>query len=88
MNCFTQRAAPGSFPCVLAQLAVRQAKLARSSRCKSGPGEGWRPPGSECCVGGGDTAGEAYTTIEWGGLLSRESGLSQGPRPSEVPKAT
>lgn len=28
---------------------VRQAKLASSSRCKSGPGKGQRPPGSECC---------------------------------------
>jgi DNA invertase Pin-like site-specific DNA recombinase len=32
--------------------------------------------------------GEAYTAIEWGGLVSRESGISQGPRLSEVPKAT
>src|SRR5262249_45897196 len=64
-------------PRSLARLRVRQAKLARSSRCKSGPGKGWPPPGSECCVGGGDTAGEAYTAIECGKLSSRESGTLQ-----------
>src|SRR5665647_1858495 len=39
----------------------------------SGPGRGWRPPGSECCVVGGDDHGEAYTAIVQGGRLSRES---------------
>jgi len=54
-------------------LRVRQAKLARSSRWKSGPGKGQRPPGSECCVSSaGDGGHEAYTAIVWGGLLSRE----------------
>jgi len=53
------------------QGSVRQAKLARSSRCKSGPGKGQRPPGSECCAVVGDGGSEAYTAIMWGGLLSR-----------------
>src|ERR1035437_9725828 len=39
----------------------------------SGPGRGERPPGSECCVVGGDDHGEAYTAIVQGGRLSRES---------------
>jgi hypothetical protein len=48
-------------------------KLAGSSRWKSGPGKGQRPPGSECCVSSvGDGGHEAYTAIVWGGLLSRE----------------
>ena len=49
-------------------------KLACSSRWKSGPGKGQRPPGSECCVRSvGDGGHEAYTAIVWGGLLSRET---------------
>jgi hypothetical protein len=49
-------------------------KLAGSSRWKSGPGKGQRPPGSECCVSSaGDGGHEAYTAIVWGGLLSRET---------------
>src|ERR1017187_3391456 len=39
----------------------------------SGPGRGQRPPGSECCVVGGDDHGEAYTAIVQGGRLNRES---------------
>src|ERR1019366_173194 len=39
----------------------------------SGPGRGYRPPGSECCVVGGDDHGEAYTAIVQGGRLIRES---------------
>jgi len=47
-------------------------KLAGSSRWKSGPGKGQRPPGRECCVSVGDGGDEAYTAIVWGGLLSHE----------------
>ena len=48
-------------------------KLAGSSRWKSGPGKGQRPPGSECCVSPSATAAtKLYTAIVWGGLLSRE----------------
>jgi hypothetical protein len=53
-------------------VAGRQAKLARSSRCKSGPGKGQRPPGNECCAVEGDDHGEAYTVIVWGVGLSHE----------------
>ena len=45
-------------------------KLACSSRCKSGPGKAWLPPGSECCVVEGDDHCEAYTTFMPGRLLS------------------
>src|ERR1700720_1081333 len=45
-------------------------KLVRSSRWKSGPGKGQRPPGSECCVVTGDSGCEAYTAIAWGVGLS------------------
>ena len=55
-------------------VAVCARKLAGSSRWKSGPGKGQRPPGSECCVSSaGDGGHEAYTAIVWGGLLSRET---------------
>jgi hypothetical protein len=47
-------------------------KLVRSSRWKSGPGKGQRPPGSECCVVTGDGGCEAYTAIAWGVGLSHE----------------
>ena len=47
-------------------------KLVRSSRWKSGPGKGQRPPGSECCVVTGDSDCEAYTAIAWGVGLSHE----------------
>jgi len=64
------------------------AKLARSSRCKSGPVEGGaRLVVSVCAGGGSDTAGEAYTAIELNQLLRRESGISQGPRPPKVGSA-
>jgi hypothetical protein len=51
---------------------VRQAKLVRSSRWKSGPSKGQRPLGSECCVTTGDGGREAYTAIAWGVGLSHE----------------
>ena len=51
---------------------VRQAKLVRSSRWKSGPSKGQRPLGSECCVTPGDSGCEAYTAIAWGVGLSHE----------------
>ena len=47
-------------------------KLARSSRWKTGPSKGYRPPGSECCVAPGDSGREAYTAIAWGVGLSPE----------------
>jgi hypothetical protein len=47
-------------------------KLVRSSRWKSGPSKGQRPPGSECCVAAGDSGCEAYTAIAWGVGLSHE----------------
>src|SRR6516164_8336315 len=47
-------------------------KLVRSSRWKTGPSKGQRPPGSECCVVTGDGGCEAYTAIAWGVGLSRE----------------
>ena len=42
------------------------------SRCKSGPGKVYNPPGSECCVATGDRGCEACTAIAWGVGLSRE----------------
>ena len=51
---------------------MRQAKLVRSSRWKSGPSEGLRPLGSECCVAAGDSGCEAYTAIALGVGLSHE----------------
>ena len=51
---------------------MRQAKLVRSSRCKSGPSKEERPLGSECCVATGDSGCEAYTAIAWGVGLSHE----------------
>ena len=57
----------------LAETAVRQAKLARSSRWKSGAGKGV----ASCLVASvaravGDGGREAYTAIERGGLLIHE----------------
>src|SRR5262249_45531251 len=51
---------------------VRQAKLVRSSRWKSGPSKEERPLGSEGCVATGDSGCEAYTAIAWGVGLSHE----------------
>ena len=51
---------------------MRQDKLVRSSRCKSGPSKEKRPLGSECCVATGDSGCEAYTAIAWGVGLSHE----------------
>jgi hypothetical protein len=45
-------------------------KLVRSSRWKTGPSNGQRPLGSECCVTAGDSGDEAYTAIAWGVGLS------------------
>ena len=53
-------------------------KLVRSSRWKSGPGKGQRPPGSECCVVTGDGGCEAYTAIAWGVGLSHERSYIAG----------
>src|SRR5271166_494382 len=48
-------------------------KLACSSRWKSGPGKGQRPPGSECCVSPPATAATKRTQrLCGGGLLSHE----------------
>src|SRR5207302_10065533 len=35
---------------------IAPGKLARSSRWKTGPSKGYRPPGSECCVAPGEVA--------------------------------
>jgi hypothetical protein len=58
---------------------VRQAKLARSSRCKSGPGKALagRPVVSVACAAGND-GHEAYTAIVWGVGLSHESDNNAG----------
>ena len=57
---------------------MRQAKLVRSSRWKSGPSKGQRPLGSECCVATGDSGCEAYTAIAWGVGLSHERSYIAG----------
>jgi hypothetical protein len=50
----------------------------RSSRRKSGPSNGQRPLGSECCVVTGDGGCEAYTAIAWGVGLSHERSYIAG----------
>jgi hypothetical protein len=57
---------------------VRQVKLAGSSRCETGTGKGWRPPGSECCGVGGDDLGEAYTAIMRGVGVSHDGDKNAG----------
>jgi hypothetical protein len=57
---------------------VRQDKLVRSSRCKSGPSKELRPLSSECCVATGDSGCEAYTAIAWGVGLSHERSYIAG----------
>jgi hypothetical protein len=58
---------------------VRQAKLARSSRCESGPGKALagRSVVSVACAAG-DDGHEAYTAIVWGVGLSHERDNNAG----------
>src|SRR5207249_5823811 len=44
-------------------------------------------PGSECCAGGGDDHGEAYTAVVQGGRLSRESSNIAEAEALVLPKA-
>ena len=53
---------------------MRQAKLARSSRCKSGPGKGQRPPGNECCAVEGDDTCEASNKTDYKSAAERVEG--------------
>ena len=61
------------------RLLVRQAKLARSSRCRSGPGTGSARP-VVSVASWKVTTGEAYTTIVWGVGFSHEMAISQAAR--------
>jgi hypothetical protein len=69
---------------------MRQAKLARSSRWKSGSGRGWRAPGSECCGIIGDGGREAYkgktrTVLSLDLAAGSDDSQSQKNALSEIP---